>query len=576
MNVSRTRLLVLTIIAGEGLAHPLTVCARDSAPARTTDSATPKVLADSPSQSDLPGEDVIMRALVDELGRSMSLQLHDLPRPYFIQLTAEDRLTYTVDAAYGGVLGSDVRRVRTVNSRVRVGSYALDNTNVGRSAGNAGLLPLDDDYLALRHAIWLVVDEDYKRAVEVFAAKLAYMKDKSIEDRPDDYAPAEPVVEAEPKADLAFDAGGWQRKLVRLSARFKDYPRIQDAKVNLFAGTADQWIVNSEGTRLRTGDTGILIRIDAETQADDGMPLSDSLQYVGERTEQLPPLESMLSDIDGMCQRLMSQTAAIIPEHYTGPVLFEPSAAGRVVESLLAERLGARPIPLGSGGWADNSLEKRIGLRIAPRSMSIYDDPSGDLYQNQILAGAYSFDDEAQKPQRVQLVRGGILKALVAGRAPTDKIKHSTGHARRSGFADPQATIGCLYVTDENGIPAEALRKELIVAAQEEGLDYAVRVEAMKPGGGEALGEPLFAYKVHVADGREEPIRGMKFLPVQIRAFKRILAAGDVPAVYNSLSGVASSFIVPALLFEELDLSKTEEEFDKPPILEPPALRAQN
>ncbi|MCH7840267.1 MAG: hypothetical protein IID38_08545, partial [Planctomycetes bacterium] len=144
-------------------------------------------------------DDVMMRAMVDELDRSMKqLVIEGLPKSYFIQLTAEDRTTFVLSAAYGGLQRTNQRRVRTIKSRIRVGSYRLDNTNFGRGAGRAGLLPLDDDYTALRQAIWLVLDEDYKRSVETLTAKLAYLKDKSATDRPDDFAPVEPVVASAP------------------------------------------------------------------------------------------------------------------------------------------------------------------------------------------------------------------------------------------------------------------------------------------------------------------------------------------------------------------------------------------
>lgn len=519
-------------------------------------------------------DDVMMRAMVDELDRSMNqLVIEGLPKSYFIQLTAQDRTTYVLSAAYGGLQRTNQRRVRTIKSRIRVGSYRLDNTNFGRGAGRAGLLPLDDDYTALRQAIWLVLDEDYKRSVETLTAKLAYLKDKSATERPDDFAPVEPVVASEPLATLAFDAKEWESNLKRLSARFAKHSAIQDSDVSLFAGKADQWIVTSAGTRLRTGDSGVLIEISAEIQAGDGMYLSDSRRYVGETFEQIASIEQMLADVDQLCVKLIAQAEAEVLDHYTGPVLFEPIAAGIVVESLLGDKLCARPIPVGAGGWADNSLEKKIGLRILPRSFQVFDNPGTKRFAGKLLAGAYSYDDEARQPQRVKLVENGILKTLVSSRAPTDKITQSTGHGRSRGFGDPSATIGCLYLRDEQGVGADELKTELRQAAREEGLEFSLRIETLERGGAGSLGDPIYAYKVFVEDGREEPVRGIKFQPVSIRAFKRILAAGDSPEVYNSISRLPTSFIAPALLFEELDLVKIEDEFDKLPILKAPALR---
>jgi len=523
---------------------------------------------------DVPsGNDVVMRALGDELDRSVKeLVLSDLSRPYFIQLNAQDRQMYTQSAAYGGLQRSNESHSRTIGVRVRVGAYELDNTNFRRGFGQAGNLPLDDDYSALRHAVWLLLDQDYKQAVETYTQKLAYLKDKTVEERPDDFSPASAVSAVEPPGKIDFDRKGWETNLQRLSERFKQHPKIQDANVSLFAGAVTEWIVNTEGTRLRAADTGIHIQITAELQAEDGMPLSDSRTYLGERVDQLPPMDKMLADIDEMCTKLVDLAAAPRLEQYTGPVLFEPRASASVFESLLGDRLCARPTPLG-GGSEDNSFEKKIGLRILPRSFQVYDDPGPKAFETTVLAGAYRYDDEAVPVSHVSLVEKGILKTLVAGRAPTKKVKQSTGHGRGPGFGDPRATIGCLYISADDGLSAEELKQELIQTARDEGLEFGLRVAAIEDGQSGSLGDPIYAYKVNVADGGEELVRGMQFRPVEPQSMKRILAAGKDRRAYNSVSGISASVIAPAVVFEELELTKPEGEFDKLPILQSPATR---
>ena len=54
---------------------------------------------------------------------------------------------------------------------------------------------------------------------------------------------------------------------------------------------------------------------------------------------------------------------------------------------------------------------------------------------------------------------------------------------------------------------------------------------------------------------------------------KRILAAGKERRAYNTVSGTSASVVAPAVLFEELELTKPEGEFDKLPILQSPATR---
>lgn len=519
-----------------------------------------------------PQSDVMMSALGAELERSMSdLVLEGLPRPYFIQYTADDRSTWTIGASFGGINSANHSRQRYLRTRVRVGSMQLDNTNSGGFGGRE-LLPWDDDPTVIRHAAWRATDEDYKRAVEILARKEAFLKEKTVEDRPDDFTPASPV-----SGDVPYDLGPvdeakWRSQLAELSARFKQFPAIKDADAYFVAGAATRWILTSEGTRLRMKDGGALLLLRAETQAPDGMPLTDELSYLARQAGELPPKDVVLADIDKLAGRLTSLRDAPTLDHYAGPVLFDAPAACRVLHDMLSEGFCARPTPLGAGSGADDSFEKKLGTRILPRSFAVYDDPRDPAFEGTQLAGHYRYDDEGVPASRVQLVEGGILKNLLAGRAPTRKVKQTTGHSRGSDFGDPEATIGCLYFTDAGGMSSEELKNELIQAAKDEGLDFGLRVSSIESGGG-GLGNPIAAYKVYVSDGREELIRGMEFQPVEVQALKRLLAAGRDRAVYNQAIGVSYSVVAPAILFEELELGKIEEEFDKPPILKAPLAR---
>lgn len=519
--------------------------------------------------------DVVLEAMSDELQRSMeSLYVEGLARPYFIHYQVEDRYIVSLSSAYEGLLRADDNRMRSFRSRVRVGSPALDNTNVGGSFGGRTNLPLDDDYVALRHGIWQATDSDYKRAVETLARKEAFLKQKTVEDRPDDFSEAESVQDLRPRPDFALDQAVWENRVRQLSGLFKSFPEIQNARVDLLTGVSTNWIVTSEGTRLRWGDTGAILQISAELQAPEGMRLSDQKSYIAKNIDRLPAMSELTADVKSLGSRLMALREAPVLEHYVGPVLFEPQAAAKVFESMLIQGLCARPTPLGAGG-SDQGFEKKIGTRILPRSFYVYDDPTVEEFEGHYVAGSYRYDDEGVRARRVDLVEKGVLKTLLASRSPTKKIKRTTGHGRSGSLGDVNTMIGCLFVNDEDGVSREELRRELIDAAREEGLEFGLRVESMESGGGN-LGDPVFAYKVYVADGREELIRGMKFMPVEMRSLKRIIAAGKDREVYNVASGVAYSIIAPAIVFEELELTKAEEELDKLPVLKSPATRASD
>ncbi|RJP36110.1 MAG: hypothetical protein C4547_08070 [Phycisphaerales bacterium] len=522
----------------------------------------------------VPVSEALMRALSDEMERSMKdLVLEGLERPYFIQYAVDDSLTRSLRAKMGALVEDSTSRTRNLGTRVRVGSMDLDNTNVGYPIRPVPL-PLDDDYDALRQAVWLVTDAEYKVAVEILARKKAFLQERKIEDRPPDFSPAEPVKHLDEAVSLPFDAGAWRERVAALSARAAAFKRLQDADVSFWAGVSTEYLVNSEGTRLRESDSGILITVSAQVRGAEGMSLSDSAMFLGETFDELPSMEEMFAEVDGMCQSLIAAAEAPMIEHYFGPVLFDASAAGRVFEALLANDLDAEPVSI-TGFGSDEVMEKKIGTRILPRGFKVYDDPRPSHYEGQLVAGYYNYDDEGVPAQRVNLVEEGVLKTLVSCRAPSRKVKTSNGHGR-GRYGDVSPRVACLYFEDEDAVADEKLKAELIQAARDEGLPFGLYVKALGPPGFRSLGSPLLTYKVYVDDGQEELIRGLQFQPVEMRELRDIIASGTKREVYNSMSGAGvQSIIAPAVIFEELELTKVAQQFDALPILKAPASRPE-
>ncbi|MHC4943910.1 MAG: metallopeptidase TldD-related protein [Planctomycetota bacterium] len=571
---------------------------------------------------ELPGSDVLMQALVDEMERSMDLQMEDLEQPYFIIYMADDSVNYFMAAEYGAITSFDRDRSRDFNNQVRVGSYELDNTNFSgdrggfsfsfggrrRRGGGGGRasLPLDDDYTAIRQAIWWATDYAYKSAVETLTKKRAYMKDKKLEDRPHDFTRADAVEHFEPPARLAFDRTEWERNLKTISGRFRKFPQIQDSGVQLTIGASNRYTANSEGTRTRTARQGAMMMVRAEVQAKDGMMISDQITFYAETLEGLPEIESILAKVDELVDDLTTAANAPIMEGYTGPVLFDGIASPQLFRELLASDIAGQVEPVGSqrsrrGGGSGGALERKLDQKILPGSFKVYDDPTIEKVGDDALLGHYTCDDEGIRAQRVDLVEKGVLKNMVLSRVPTKKMSGSNGHGRRSsGSGRLSAAIGSLFIEDAEGMAEADLKKALIEAADDQGLEYGLCVRKIKSGGmptsqrdimalvmgmrggggaGPRLGDPILIYKVYVDDGREELVRGCEFDEIKLRDLKDIVASGSEPVVYNYMgfgmrgASPATSIVAPAVLFEELELNPIEEEHDNPPILQAPLFR---
>ena len=91
-------------------------------------------------------------------------------------------------------------------------------------------------------------------------------------------------------------------------------------------------------------------------------------------------------------------------------------------------------------------------------------------------------------------------------------------------------------------------------------------------GGGR--GGPIVLEAVKVTpDGKEEPVRGLRFGGVPSTAFRDILEASEERMLHNYRvdAGTAASVIAPSLIFEELELQRTREIVQKPPVVPSPA-----
>ena len=84
--------------------------------------------------------------------------------------------------------------------------------------------------------------------------------------------------------------------------------------------------------------------------------------------------------------------------------------------------------------------------------------------------------------------------------------------------------------------------------------------------------DPVYVYKLYLADGRRELVRGLEFRYVSLRAFRDIQAIGDDSKSYvvepNDLED--RSLIVPSFVVGELELTPVSPAHNTLPIMKSP------
>jgi PmbA/TldA metallopeptidase C-terminal domain len=562
------------------------------------------------AQSAPASGDVVIRAMQDELARSMKkLQLENLQKPYFVAYRAVENEGCNVTASFGALVNSYCEPPGTARSRlfsveVRVGDYARDNSNFYAPMFNAGVtrplitggltVPLDDNYDELRRQLWLGTDSAYKNALDMFAKKKAALEHRTRTDDAPDFS-KEPVVHInEVDPPIAWNRSEIESAVKALSLIFRETPGIDNSEVRW---SATRWFaryVNSEGSSYLRATTLVTVNINADTQAEDGMPLSDFDVIYARTPAELPSRDEIGKRIRALAARLDKMRKAPLVERYTGPVLFEGQAAAEIFLQGLGSYMVGTPRVVVEDSRLDRlynnntGLIDRVGTRVLPDFVTVVDNPAIKEMSSRPIFGGYPVDDDGVKSGPTTVVDQGILKTLLHGRGLLPGTTHSTASHR--GFTPSPSN---LIVTSSKSLPPEQLKTELIKMAQQRGKEYGILVRRMSnmafassllrsrtiiiTGGGTPGSlsvEPLIeAYKVY-PDGREELVRNLEVNGLTLGSFKDIVAVSNAPAIQTTQVRIMArqpmmpgsftppsgpsvvSIQIPSLLFEDVGLQR--------------------
>lgn len=555
--------------------------------------------------------DPVVRAIYEEVLRAKSLRALGQD-PYYIEVAVDDAEAFSVSATLGAAFAPSRSRVRPVRSLIRVGSPQFDNTNsifsdyFSGSRFDSGSLPLDNNVTVLRHALWLSLDRAYKTAVEALGRKQAAVRGVTSSENLPDFWPAEGKFLLEELRPVRIDENAWKAKVKALSALFLAYPEITSSSVDYQLSGGTTYLMNTEGTFVRVPDQIAMLSVRASRQTADGTLIYDGYCHSVLDPSQFPSEAEIRQSVEAVAKNVTAVAAAPVGESYTGPVLFDGTAAAQIFGEVFGSHLGVVRRPVSEPGRnmsvPISEFDGRIGSRVLPDWMDLVDDPTLTEYKKRPLAGHYRADLEGVFPAPLKLVEKGVLKALLTTRQPVKGMTASNGHARLyAGLGLKVARISNLFVTASKTEPEAQLKTRLLDMIKQQSKPYGLIVRKMdfpstgsvdelrrivarsgRSGGGRPVSTPILAYKVF-PDGHEELVRGMNFRSLSTRAFRDIVAAGDQEHQFNyidngaplALTGagnyiVGCSVVSPSVLLEELELEPGNEDRPKPPLVPPP------
>src|SRR6202140_1943640 len=527
-------------------------------------------MATSAGAANSASGDVVLRALREEMERSKAnLKLENVPAPYYIEYRVTEIDQFEASAVFGALRNQQHNHGRLFRVVVRVGDYKQDSF-FGTGEGSIDLVPSDDDVFAIRHRIWLATDRAYKAASEALSAKQAALKQLKVDEPVDDFAKASPLEAVEPLARFpSADFSSWLHLLEEASAQYRTDKELENFESSLRFTVENRNFLKSEGTVARSCHARYVVSIAGSTQASDGMLLQRSHADQGNDLKELPTREAFLKTTARILDTLkLLRDAPVVDEEYRGPVLFSTDAAATVVTELVEPNVLGRKPQLGENARTTGKWSSSYKSRVLPDFINVFDDPTIATISGQPLFGNYTLDDEGVKAQRVSLIEKGQLVSYLIGRTPIRDFPVSNGHGRADATAAATPRPGNLVLQSTHSHHDAGLKAKLIDLCRKRDLPYGLYVETMGP----SL-EPRLLYRIWTKDAHEELVRGGVFGDLDIRSLRGdLIAAGTAPAVEDRSEPVWFSVVSPALLFDELQVKRTQATKQKLPEYPAPTL----
>ena len=532
----------------------------------------------------------VLSALTREMERSMKMLDDKGSAPiYFLAYRVIESDSIDLFAKYGSLDSvSSPERFRSVQVELRVGDETFDNSHRHRDDQKTSYvvsesIPIEDDELSIRMALWRATDQAFKKAQKQYAY-LRARKDLKVKELDDsaDFSLESPQHSVAKVSPFQTDKDKWESMVKDLSTIFNDYPFIQESSVRLTAGREVRYLVTSEGTQLRDCIKSYIINLYADTIAEDGMHLWLSERIEAFDNDSFPSKSRVAATIRKLADKLAVLRDAPLAEPYAGPAILRGRAAGVFFHEILGHRLEGHRQKDESEA---RTFRGKIGKPIMPSFISVIDDPSLRILNDVELSGYYKFDDEGVPSERVGLVENGVLKSFLMSRSPITDFSRSNGHGRCDYTNPPVARQGNLMViADREGqISFGELRKRLIEEAEKQGKPFGLIFSDIAGGSTMThVGEPqlfelypLVVTKVYV-DGRDdEIIRGVDIVGTPLASLEHIIAAADDTETFNGICGAESGWVPvsassPSLLLKTLEVQRKPKLDEKPPLLPDP------
>ena len=543
----------------------------------------------------LQAEDALLKILKDELNYQFTEMQKSQPDLYYMNFHVTDQRLFSVTASFGALNQNTRTHVRNFVPALRIGDKNFDNQIDPRQTaippGQArsvvlAPLPLENDPLAIRQAIWNETFVRYKRAID----DLQRVTDESrLRLERSDTTPSfsevpievhfEPILTG-PKVE--FDTEAWTEIMKNVSAVFSRHEEFLTGTAGVNFRIRRTYFINTEGTSVVQNMTYARVSISAMLRAEDGMELPLHDAFFAFLPGDLPSEAEMIAAAEDLARRLLVMRTAPLVTPFTGPALLSGAASGVFFHEIFGHRIEGQKMKSDRDG---QTFKRMVGEYVLPPALSVFDDPTMRQYRGSDLNGFYVFDDQGVRGERVTVVENGILRNFLMSRTPIDGFLRSTGHGRAEMGFDPDSRQSNLIIETSDPRSDEELRRLLIQEARAQGREFGYFFRRVSGGftqtGAGSINAfnvtPLEVYRIYV-DGRPDVmVRGVDLIGTPLSMFSRITYAGrpETAEIFIGNCGAGSGWvpvtaISPTILVRQVEVQSKARTTDREPILPRP------
>lgn len=525
---------------------------------------------------------VAFKAMREELQRNrLNLSTSGLSAPQRISYIITDAKVKSAKASLGALIHTSEKPQRGAYSEVIIGNrdwntYSCAILDTIDDVTELLPLPLDNNYSAIRSALWLLTENRYKLANLLWLKKNQYYLDDGVFIKPHNDKEMSEITSSMMSIENVYgslDPSVIENCTRELSKVFVSYPALTSSFVESYAIEAELLSLSSDGVQYKQPQQLLCVRAYAATLTDDGEMLSDVQNFYFRSTSQLAELNEIETFLHTMATNLTQlRSAPILETAYNGPILFGQEVVGEIFcHNFLKENelIFARRQTIMKGdallSWKNPLESTDFNHRYFSKYFSLSTDDYLKSFDNQLLVGDFFLDADGTSPiAEIDIIKKGKFNRLLSNRLRTISSKESSGHQRliyNGKYFEPALAPGVLKL-ETKGLSLNRLRSKAKREAKRAGYDYYYEVVKLK----ENSLEPLLLYRVSLKNGETTLVRAATINMPEISDYKENIIFSSSKKAYNMmyepfdmkakettlLNGVPCSFILPeALLYLE-------------------------